>query len=235
MSKTAREVSQAMNEQGSAAREIVKAAQNTTAIATQVRRSSKEQSTAAKQVAQAVESIRRSAISSSHAFDEQARASEQVSSETMSLARQIASVSKAMSDQSVSISQVAATTKKMGRLSEQVARGMSEQSRASRDMSTSIDSISKDVRTVTRANRNHLDHSGQVLKGISDIRSVTMQNAVNAQSLANGAAGLTERARRLAELMHRMESGNPSGNHINGNAEKAPRKRTKKVGNSEGA
>jgi len=153
----------------------------------------------------------------------------------MSLARQIASVSKAMSEQSVSISQVAATTKKMGRLSEQVAQGMSEQSRASRDMSTSIDSISKDVRTITRANRNHLDHSGQVLKAISDIRKVTMQNASNAQSLTTGAIGLTERARRLAELMASTESGNPSGNPSNGNGAKGPRKRTKKAGDSEGA
>jgi len=235
MSKTAREVSQAMNEQGSVAREIVKAAQSTTAIATQVRRSSKEQALAAKQVAQAVESMRRGAISSSRALDEQAKASEQVSSESMSLARQIASVSKAMSEQSLSISQVAATTKKMGRLSEQVARGMSEQSRASRDMTTSIDSISKDVRTITKANRNHLDYSGQVLKGITDIRKVTMQNAANAQSLTTGATGLTERARRLAELMFGMETGDVPENPSNGNAVKGLRKRTKKAGNSEGA
>jgi methyl-accepting chemotaxis protein len=140
-----------------------------------------------------------------------------------------------MSEQSVSISQVAATTKKMGRLSEQIARGMSEQSRASRDTTTSIDSISKDVRTITRSNRDHVDHAGQVLKGITDIRKVTMQNAVNAQSLASGAKGLTERARSLAELRVSMETGHQSGNPSNGNAMKGPRKRTKKAGNSEEA
>ena len=140
-----------------------------------------------------------------------------------------------MSEQTVSISQVAATTKKMGRLSEQVAKGMSEQSRAARDMTTSIDSISKDVRAITGANRDHLDHSGQVLKGITDIRKVTMQNAANAQSLATGATGLTERARRLAELMVSMETGIPSGNPSNGNSSKGPRKSAKRAGNSEGA
>jgi len=179
--------------------------------------------------------MRRGAISSSRALDEQARASEQVSNESTSLARQIASVSKAMSEQSVSISQVAATTKKMGRLSEQVAKGMSEQSRAARDMSTSIDSISKDVRTMTRANRNHLDHSGQVLKGITDIREVTLQNAANARSLTNGANDLTERAHRLAELMVSMETGNQSGNPSNGNSGKGTRRSAKKSGTSDGA
>jgi len=64
---------------------------------------------------------------------------------------------------------------------------------------------------------------------------VTMQNAVNAQSLTSGAQGLTERARSLAELMFSVETVQQSGNQSNGNAIKGSRKRVRKAGNSEEA
>jgi methyl-accepting chemotaxis protein len=96
-------------------------------------------------------------------------------------------------------------------------------------MTTAIENISKDVRSITRANRNHLEYSDRVLKGVTDIRNVTMQNAVSAQSLAREATGLTDRARRLAELMVRVEGGNP-GIPTNGNEVKGPRRKTKKAG-----
>jgi hypothetical protein len=87
------------------------------------------------------------------------------------------------------------------------------------------------VRSITRANRNHLEHSVQVLDGISEALRVTAQNAASAQSLFSGAKALTERARRLADMMASMESGNPP----NGNAITGTRKRSKKAGTSEGA
>ena len=115
--------------------------------------------------------------------------------------------------------------------SEQVVKGMLEQSRASREMTTSIEGISQDVRSISRANRSHLEHSVQVLNGISDVRKVTVQNAASAQALFTGAKGLTDRARRLTELMTNMETRNP----VNGNVVKGTRRRTKKAGTSEGA
>jgi methyl-accepting chemotaxis protein len=235
MSKTAREVSQAMYEQGTAAREIVKAAQNTTAIATQVRRSSKEQSLAAKQgrpgggvhapgCNQYVACARRTSQGQRTSVE---RIHEPRPANCEREQGDVRTVCIHFSD--------CGDHKENGRLSEQIARGMSEQSRASRDTTTSIDSISKDVRTISRSNREHLDYSGQVLKAITDIRNVTTQNAVNAQALTSGAKGLTERARSLAELMVSVETGHQSGNQSNGNAMKSPRKRTRKAGNSEEA
>ena len=217
-----------MNEQGRATREIIKAAQNTTQVASQVRAAATQQAVAVKQVAQAVESMRRGAATTSRALEEQAKASEQVSRESQNLARQIAGVSKAMSEQAVAATQVAATTRSMSRQSDQVAKGAAEQARAARDMTTSIESISKDVGSITRSNRVHLDSSSKVLNAISEIRQVTTHNAASAKSLSGGASGLGDRAERLAELMNNMEAGNRSNGNPTG------RKKAKKAGSLEG-
>ena len=120
------------------------------------------------------------------------------------------------------------TTRSMSRQSDQVAKGAAEQARAARDMTTSIESISKDVGSITRSNRVHLDSSSKVLNAISEIRQVTTRNAASAKSLSGGASGLGDRAERLAELMNNMEAGNRSNGNPTG------RKKAKKAGSLEG-
>jgi methyl-accepting chemotaxis protein len=133
-----------------------------------------------------------------------------------------------VAEQTVAATQVAVTTKSMGRQSDQIARGMTQQSRAARDIMTSIDNISKNVGSIAKSNRANLDSSSKVMNSITEIRQVAVRNTTSAKSLSTGANGLTERARKLAELVDSMEGRG------NGNAGQAVRRKSKKAGNPEG-
>ncbi len=78
MRKIAQEVTKAIAEQGNAARDIIKAAQNTTRTASQVRKATAEQATSAAQITQAADSMRQGAATTSRALAEQASAADQI-------------------------------------------------------------------------------------------------------------------------------------------------------------
>ena len=226
MRKTAKEVSRAINEQGRAAREIIKAAQNTTLVATQVRKASGEQAAAAKEIAQAVESMRRGAASTSRALEEQATAGEQVSKEAQRLARQIAGVSKTMGEQAVASSQITTAAQSMRQQSDQVVKSMSEQARAARDMIAATQNISKEIGLITRSNRQHLDSSEQVLGTLTEIRQITERNAQGVNATLSGTARLTEHARQLVGIMDNISAVEASAN----GGEKQPAKAKARAG-----
>ena len=68
MRKTAQEVTKAMAQQGTAARDVLKASQNATRLAAQVHKASAEQARSAKEITTATESMRRGAVTTTRAI-----------------------------------------------------------------------------------------------------------------------------------------------------------------------
>ena len=77
----------------------------------------------------------------------------------------------------------------MERQSEQVAKGTTEQARAARNVTISIESVSKDVGVITRSNRTHLESAGNLLTGLAEIRQVTAQEMPQARRSLSSSAG----------------------------------------------
>jgi methyl-accepting chemotaxis protein len=175
--------------------------------------------------------MRRGAITTTRAIEEQTKGTDQVAREAQNLSRQVASVSKAMDEQAKAAAEVATSARNMRRQSDQVSKGMSEQARAAREITTAIASLAREVSAITRSNRQHLESSGRVLNGIKEIQQVATENAANSKLLTSDSSGLSDRARRLAELMDSMEAGN----RANGSVTPISRKRTKKISKAEGA
>jgi methyl-accepting chemotaxis protein len=95
MRKTAKEVSKAVNEQGRAAREIIKAAQSTSTRRSKCAKLRTNKPRRQRDLCRPSNRCVVGAVSTARALSEQAVAGDQVSKEAVQLARQISEVSKA--------------------------------------------------------------------------------------------------------------------------------------------
>ncbi len=125
MRKIAQEVTKAVAQQGTAARDVLKASQNAQPsgrAGPQVGRANRRESAA--EIVSATESMRRGAASTTRALAEQATASEQIVKATDALTKMIASVSRGMSEQAVAATQVTSAVESMRKESDQAARAI---------------------------------------------------------------------------------------------------------------
>jgi methyl-accepting chemotaxis protein len=210
MRKTAREISQANGEQARAAREIVKAAKSTTAVATQLRKASSEQATAAKQIATAIDSMRRGAANTSRALEEQATAGEQVSKETERLSLQIAGVTKAIGEQARAASEISSATNSMRQQSLQVAKAMEEQTRAVTDMTTATRSVSKEIAAIALSNREHLSGALRIQETLTRVRAITERNASGVTTTLSSSDGLLQSVQQVKQIITELSPANKS-------------------------
>jgi len=186
MRKVTKEVAQAMGEHGRAAREVVKAAQSTSSIAVQLRKAAAEQATGATQIVGAVNMMRKTGASTSRAIAEQASAVEQISKEAERLSQLGTSFTRAMREQAGGTAQINTAAESLKVQSTQAARAMEEQARAIKDISGSTQSIAKQIKLITASNLRDSQSASNVLKSLSDVRSITTKNAGETGQARNG-------------------------------------------------
>jgi methyl-accepting chemotaxis protein len=89
---------------------------------------------------------------------------------------------------------------------------MNEQTRAIKDMTAGTQNISKQIGLLTRANREHSNVSGSILKSLTNISQITESNVQGVKETQRATDGLVERAESLIEIVDRL-SRNGQGNH----------------------
>jgi methyl-accepting chemotaxis protein len=92
----------------------------------------------------------------------------------------------------------------MRKRSGEVARALAEQTRAVKDVSTAIDHISRQMASMTRANREHAAGGESILKALSEIRAVTDRTADGARQSRRTADGLRDRTAALVGIADRL-------------------------------
>jgi predicted metalloendopeptidase len=98
-----------------------------------------------------------------------------------------------MSEQATSSTQIASGTQNLKLQSEQTARALIEQSRAVKDISTSTQNVSKQIRLITDANRMHSQGARGLAENLESIREVVLANLSDAKSMHAASTALYQR------------------------------------------
>ena len=197
-----------MGEQGSAARDIIKAAQATTGT----RRAGAEGRRASRRRRRRRSRRRRTRCGAAPARPRAGaeRAGDRAAIRSRRPPRSwrgwSASVNRAIGEQATAAStQIATSMSSMRRESEQAARALKEQTRAVKEMSTANANTARHIKLITAANKEHSVAASGVLGQLREVRAITDRNARDVKETRGGTAELLEHARELAGL---ARSGN---------------------------
>jgi methyl-accepting chemotaxis protein len=199
MRKTAQEVAKAVGEQGRASRDIIKAAQSASRLAVAVRKATAEQAKSAAEVTTAVGSMRRGAATTTRALSEQVVASEQIAKSAGVVSRQAVQASKALAEQGTATSQIATAAASMRQQTGEAAKALAEQARAVQEISGVAASTARQIKQITRANKEHSSVSASLLAQLEDVRRITDRNAAGVQETRGSMSRLLEEAQALTD------------------------------------
>ena len=102
---------------------------------------------------------------------------------------------------------------------EQAAKATAEQARAITDLSDASNNIAKQIKLISRANREHSVAAGGFLASLGEIKGITERNASGAKETVNRTNGLLNNARRLTEMAEMLSV---AGKSKGGNGRRAP-------------
>ena len=215
MRKIAQEVTKAVAEQGRAARDILKAAQNTTqARRSQVRKASAEQAKSAAEITQAADSMRRGAATTRAGLAEQAAATDQIAKAAESLTQQmVASVARRWPSRRRRSTQISRGGRSMRQESDQAAKALTEQARGDEGDDRGRGATRRSqIKLITRANREHSGVAGALLEQLTEVRRITDRNAAGVkETRGNDRRSAATTPRPLTAIVERRARPPPNG------------------------
>jgi methyl-accepting chemotaxis protein len=125
-----------------------------------------------------------------------------------------------MAEQATAANQVTTAVETMRKESEQAARAMGEQSRAMKEISGATANISRQMRLVSTANREHSAGAVRVLGQLKSVRAVSERNTQGVRESRGTTGQLLEHAEALRAVVSRSsgKNGAPRRNGGNGRA-----------------
>ncbi len=145
--------------------------------------------------------MRRGAEATAKAVAEQASGAEQVSKETGRLAKVIENVVRAMAEQGVAAGQITTAAESLRIQTEQAATATAEQAKAIKDVSTASENIVKQIKLISRANREHSSVSAAFLTSLKEIQHITGRNSVNAKDTLSRSENLRANSKTLITMV----------------------------------
>jgi len=124
-----------------------------------------------------------------------------------------------MTEQATGTTQITAAAESMRIQTEQAAKATAEQARAITDLSDVSNNIAKQIKLISRANREHSVAAGGFLTSLGEIKGITERNASGAKETVNRTNGLLSNARRLTEMAEMLSV---AGKSKSGNGRRAP-------------
>jgi len=137
-----------------------------------------------------------------------------------------------MSEQAAGAAQITSAAESMRVQAEQAAKATAEHSKAIADINTASNNVAKQIKVITRANREQAATAGEFLNRLGDIRGITERNATGAKETLHRTSGLLQNARRLTEMAETLATTRtptrPAGREVSN----GPRRTVKRASRS---
>jgi methyl-accepting chemotaxis protein len=137
-------------------------------------------------------------------------------------------VSKATSEQATAANQIAREAESMKRQASQVAAAVVEQTRAMRETNDAAQSITSQVRLITKANQDHASAADSIRESLAETRFVTDRNARTATQTLSATDALLSYALELSNIMDKVDADRSPSNGSPKRSRKSSTKETRK-------
>jgi methyl-accepting chemotaxis protein len=101
------------------------------------------------------------------------------------------------------MSQIATASESMRMQADQTARAVKEQARTMKEMTSASQNTSKQIKSISHANKEQATVSGSLITALGEIRRITERNASGVKQTRGGTDDLVRRADALAALVAR--------------------------------
>jgi methyl-accepting chemotaxis protein len=113
----------------------------------------------------------------------------------------IRTVANAMAEQAAAVAQTTTAAEDMRRQSEQAARALAEQSRTMKNISVAAASTSRQIHSITVANKEHAAGAKRLAERLKEVRDITDRNARGVKDTRGGTEDLLRQAAALTSAL----------------------------------